>query len=113
MSAAKLFVGSNGRVAALNADSGEVLWKVELKPGFFKSGYDFVALLETPTRLYAHTYSTVYCLDLESGTIIWENPIKDLTGVAVLSLQGTQSKFAGNYAAWQQIEDPRKKDIQP
>jgi outer membrane protein assembly factor BamB len=79
-----VFVGLNGWVAALDRDSGEIVWKCsELKSGY-------TTLLLDGDRLIASTNGYLYCLDPQTGKVVWSNPLRGLrTGVAhVVSVRG-------------------------
>ncbi|MEM9914664.1 MAG: hypothetical protein AAF911_06870 [Planctomycetota bacterium] len=73
-----LFVGGRSRVFALDKASGTIIWEVELKSGWFKTGNDFVTLSEGLDRLFAFTHGIAFCLDKYSGAIIWDQPINEL-----------------------------------
>ena len=64
-----VFVGLNGWVAALDPDSGEILWYCsELKSGP-------TTLLLDGDRLIVSTAGYLYCLDPQTGQILWNNPM--------------------------------------
>jgi outer membrane protein assembly factor BamB len=74
-----VFVGLNGWVAALDRDSGEVIWyNSELNSGY-------TTLLLDGDRLIASTNGYLYCLDPKNGKILWKNPMTGY-GVGVASL---------------------------
>lgn len=82
-----VFVGINGWVAALDRDSGEIVWKCnELKSGF-------TTLLLDGDRLIVSTNGYVYCLDPQTGRVVWNNPLRGLgTGIAhLVSYRGQSS----------------------
>jgi hypothetical protein len=79
-----VFVGLNGWVAALDRDSGEVVWYCsELNSGY-------TTLLLDGDRLIASTNGYLYCLDPQTGKILWNNPMHGYgTGVAhLVSVRG-------------------------
>ncbi|MEO0476123.1 MAG: hypothetical protein AAF085_09180 [Planctomycetota bacterium] len=73
-----LFIGGRSYVYALDKLSGDIAWEIALKPGFFKSGKDFVTLSEGLDFLFAFTHGIAFCLDKYTGRIIWQTPIKRL-----------------------------------
>src|SRR5271157_4303088 len=90
-----IFVGLNGWVAALDRDSGEVVWYCsELNSGY-------TTLLLDGDRLIASTNGYVYCLDPQTGRIVWRNPMRGYgTGVAHLaSVRGQSGQVQLNQAA--------------
>ena len=74
-----LFVGLNGWVAALDRDSGEVIWyNSELNSGY-------TTLLLDGDRLIVSTNGYLYCLDPQNGKVVWKNPMTGYgTGIAHL-----------------------------
>jgi hypothetical protein len=67
-----VFTGLNGQVAALDRDSGEIVWHwVSPKP---RSGY--VTLLLDKDRLLVAVSGYLYCLDPLTGEPLWFNPLK-------------------------------------
>jgi outer membrane protein assembly factor BamB len=88
-----VFVGLNGRVAALEKRTGEVVW--EWSSG--RSGY--VLLLVERDCLVASVNGYLYGLDPLSGDQRWHNPLKGW-GVGVASLaSATQATPADAVAA--------------
>ncbi|MEE9294207.1 MAG: PQQ-binding-like beta-propeller repeat protein [Phycisphaerae bacterium] len=76
-----LFVGFNKRVAALNRETGEILWTWKAT-----SGSGFVSLLLDGDRLFAAVSGYVYCLDPLTGQPLWTNPMKGFgTGTTSLA----------------------------
>lgn len=69
-----VFVGLNGRVAALDRNTGRIVWKWRApKP---KRGYVSLLLLDEH-QLIASVNGYTYCLDPRSGQQLWFN---ELTG---------------------------------
>jgi outer membrane protein assembly factor BamB len=77
-----VFVGFNSRVAALDRDTGEVVWQWRApKP---RSG-GYVTLLLDGDRLIVSVNGYLYCLDPFTGDLFWYNEMKGFgTGVASL-----------------------------
>ncbi|MFK7789394.1 MAG: hypothetical protein AB8C95_07905 [Phycisphaeraceae bacterium] len=73
-----VFIGGSSRVFALDKLNGNIIWQVQLKKGFFRSGKDFVTLSEGQDFLYAFTHGIAFCLDKYTGNIVWQKLIKDL-----------------------------------
>ncbi len=65
-----IFVGFNGKAAALDRDTGEIVWTNNQ----MKSGN--VTFLLDEDRLIASTNGYIYCLDPLTGQILWHNPMK-------------------------------------
>jgi hypothetical protein len=76
-----VFVGLNGRVVALDWDSGEILWRWRAT----KSG-GYMTLLPDQDRLVVSAGGYIYCLDPATGDEIWDNPLTGFgVGVAALA----------------------------
>ncbi|MGD9722167.1 MAG: PQQ-binding-like beta-propeller repeat protein [Pirellulales bacterium] len=76
-----VFVGFNARVAALDRETGELVWQWKCPRG---SG--IAALLLDGDRLIASLQGYTYCLDAASGQLIWNNPLKGMgIGTACLA----------------------------
>jgi outer membrane protein assembly factor BamB len=90
-----VFVGLNGWVAALNRESGEVVWySSELNSG------DTTLLLDGD-RLIASTNGYIYRLDPLSGRILWKNPMTGYgTGIThLVSVRGQSGQVLLNQVA--------------
>ncbi|MEX2112303.1 MAG: PQQ-binding-like beta-propeller repeat protein [Pirellulales bacterium] len=68
-----VFVGFNSRLAALDRETGELIWKWKAPTG---SGIP--AILLDGDRLIVSLQGYTYCLDPVSGGQIWYNPLKGL-----------------------------------
>jgi outer membrane protein assembly factor BamB len=95
-----VFVGLRTRVAALNGDTGEILWQWKApKAGLGNMGH-YVSLLVLDTRrLIVSVNGYTYCLDPATGTQLWFN---ELTGfgsgvatLAALNKHGSQDVLLG------------------
>jgi outer membrane protein assembly factor BamB len=74
-----LFVGFNARVAALDADTGDMVWR--WKASSRAGGYVTLQLLGT-THLIAAIDGYIHCLDPMTGEPIWYNDTRGFgTGV--------------------------------
>jgi outer membrane protein assembly factor BamB len=98
--ASALYVGTNRSVAALNARTGEELWRTKLP---HQAG-SIVTLLMSGAQLYAGCGGRVYCLDARTGDVIWENGLPKLGYQPVLlAMPGADavSSPEGAIAAWE------------
>jgi outer membrane protein assembly factor BamB len=82
-----VFVGIKGAALAIDRDSGQTLWRTELK------GSDFVSLTVQGGDLFAASRGRVYRLDPVSGDILWCNELPGL-GWGIVSFAGA-SQDAG------------------
>jgi outer membrane protein assembly factor BamB len=64
-----VFVGFNGYAAALDRDTGEIVWS----NNNLKSGY--VTVFLDGDRLIVSTNGYMFCLDPYTGRTIWHNPM--------------------------------------
>jgi len=86
-----VFVGFNSRVLALDRDSGDMVWSWQApKP---KNG-GFVTMLLDGDRLIVSVNGYMYCLEPETGDLLWNNDTKGCgTGVAsIVSVRGQPSQ---------------------
>ena len=74
-----IYIGIKGTVLALDGDSGQEIWRTELK------GADFVNLSLLDGTVYAATKGEIWALDPASGEIRWHNPLKGL-GLGLVSI---------------------------
>lgn len=82
-----VFLAFNSRVAALDRETGEVVWNWKSPKGTSSH----VALLLDGDRLIVSIQGYTYCLDPYSGAQLWFNPLKGY-GYGVPSL----ASLAGN-----------------
>jgi outer membrane protein assembly factor BamB len=86
MTEERIYIGGAGHAFALCRNTGEVLWEPELNPRFFKTGSDFVSLLETMKELFAFSYATLYRIDPKSGEVLMQRKLDKLANkVGVLA----------------------------
>ena len=63
----RLYIGIGGHVVALNAMSGEEIWRCKLKRS------NFITLSVQPNAIYAGAAGQLFCIDPATGTIRWQN----------------------------------------
>jgi len=68
-----VFVSFNSRVAALDRETGELIWKWKSPKG---SGLPVILL--DGDRLIVSVQGYMYCLDPVTGDELWQNPLKGL-----------------------------------
>ncbi len=91
-----IFVGFNGYVAALDRDTGEIVWSNKQ----MKHKGNVIFLLDGD-RLIASFNGYIYCLDPLTGQILWHNPMKGCGwGIASLaSVRGSSLQVVVQQAA--------------
>lgn len=74
-----LFIGAQGHVLALDAETGGELWRSKLK------GSGTVLLLRDKEQIYASVSGELWCLDVANGAVRWHNKLKGL-GLGIVSM---------------------------
>jgi len=88
-----IIIGIKGSVLALNAFTGAEVWRTHCK------GSSFINVVEQDGRIFATTYGEIFCLDANTGQILWHNPLRGM-GFGHITISGSgQVPFA------QQISD--------
>lgn len=83
-----LLVGVKGAALAFHRGTGEHLWATELK----SSSSDFVTIVSDDSRVYAHTGGELFCLELQTGRLLWRDGLKGFGyGLASLAFPGVAS----------------------
>lgn len=83
---APLYVGTYRFVAALDAQTGDELWRTKLPKCSVGS---LVALVIKGDRIYAGCGGQAYCLNKHTGELIWHNKLPKMSFYPVmLALEG-------------------------
>jgi outer membrane protein assembly factor BamB len=77
-----IVIGIGGHVLALDRATGQEVWRVKLK------GSDFVNVAVDGRDVFATSRGQLYCLDISSGAIRWQNELKGL-GWGLVSIAGS------------------------
>jgi outer membrane protein assembly factor BamB len=83
-----IFVGIKNSVVALDARTGDELWRTKLR-----GMTSFVTVLWDGEFLVAATYGEVFGLDWRDGTITWHNKLKGL-GLGLVTLASSRAPTA-------------------
>jgi len=85
-----VFVGFNSRVLALDRETGDGVWSWQA-PKPRNGGY--VTLMLDGDRLIVSVNGYIYCLDPDTGDLLWNNDTKGCgTGVtSIVSVRGQSS----------------------
>jgi len=103
-----IFVGFNSRVAAMDRDTGQLLWKWKARKG---TGY--VTVLLDGDRLIVSVIGYTYCLDPVTGQEYWFNELSGM-GTGVTSLASARGGSApALYAATQDEMQKSSSDSPP
>ena len=85
-----LYLGVKGSVVAVEQESGAERWRTHLK------GSAFVSFVLTSDRIFAHTHGNLFCLDRDTGEVVWSNDLPGLGyGLAALAVEGASSDPVG------------------
>lgn len=87
-----LYIGVGSHAVAIQATSGEELWRTKLKTS------TFVTISMENGKLYAGAAGEIFCLDPSSGNILWHNKLKGL-GLGIVAFSGTSVSQASAMAA--------------
>jgi outer membrane protein assembly factor BamB len=72
-----LFLGLNGKVAALDRDSGEIVWEWTAKdPDKHRAVGGYMTVLVDQGQLFVSANGYTYRLDPLTGTEQWANPLR-------------------------------------
>jgi len=71
-----LFIGSNGYVAAVDVMTGQERWRTKLQSGAFTAtGHSDVSVIVRGGFVFAGSQGHLFCLDAESGGVVWHNEL--------------------------------------
>ena len=102
----KLIIGSNGFVSAIDVMTGGELWRTRLQSGVFSAtSHSDVSVLVQGGFVFAGSCGHLFCVDLESGSVLWHNELKGMghndvslamQNVSVQFLQKVQRSSSGS-----------------
>lgn len=73
----KLYIFSNGKIAAIEKRDGNIFWEVKIKDIFKKSTYaSFGTIYEEEGKLYVGFSGHIICLNAKDGSLLWKNELK-------------------------------------
>jgi outer membrane protein assembly factor BamB len=91
-----LIIGTNGKVVGIDPLDGSIRWTTVLSTGGFisaTSGED-VTVLVRGDIVFAGGAGHIFCLDAESGNILWHNPLKGLGNNDIsMAMDGVSVQF--------------------
>lgn len=96
----KLFILSNGRVAAIDKKSGDIAWEVKLR-GYVKGAslsYAVGQIVLEGDKLFVAVSGILLCLSAKDGSLIWKNELKGW-GYAFISIANTNTGDAAQEQA--------------
>ncbi|HMR82894.1 MAG TPA: PQQ-binding-like beta-propeller repeat protein [Niabella sp.] len=74
----KLFILSNGRVAAIDKKSGDIVWEVKLREYVKGASLSYVVgqIVLEGDKLVVAVSGILLCLSAKDGSLIWKNELK-------------------------------------
>lgn len=94
-----LFIFSNGRVAAIDKKSGEIIWEVKIKE-YLKRGMNFYygQIFVEDNKVYVGTSGMLLCLNAKDGSMLWKNELKGW-GYQFVAMANTGSEGSATASA--------------
>jgi outer membrane protein assembly factor BamB len=98
-----VYVGIKSSVLALDARTGDEVWRTPLR------GSDFTTVLWDGEALFAANYGEVFRLDPRSGAVMWHNELKGLGRglVSLSSARRAEPATDTELAAMKRLQDAR------
>jgi outer membrane protein assembly factor BamB len=79
-------LGVNRSVIAFDPETGHRIWERFLVSGWTN---DFVTVTADLSRVYAHANGHMFCLDLQTGEVLWSDELKGYGfGIASIAVPG-------------------------
>lgn len=73
----RLFIFSNGRVAAIDKKSGEIIWEIKVKQYLGQSmRYYYGQITVEDDKLFVASSGMLLCIAAKDGSFIWKNELK-------------------------------------
>lgn len=96
-----IYVGANGKIGVIDPGTGKTIKEIILNEKWLKNGNGFVNMIKKNDFIYAHTYGRLYCIDINSGKIIWSNELKGLGYDLATMISDDDNNIKGNMSAAQ------------
>jgi outer membrane protein assembly factor BamB len=105
-----LYIGTKGKIVVIDAGTGKTIKEIIPNQSMLKSGNGFVTMIKNGGFLYAHTYGRLYCIEINSGKIIWSNELKGLGYDLATMISDDDNNSRGNMIAskMKDIDDQRR-----
>ncbi|MBL0171789.1 MAG: PQQ-binding-like beta-propeller repeat protein [Gemmatimonadaceae bacterium] len=84
-----LYIGIGSHVVALDATSGEEIWRTKIKSS------SFVTVCVIDSAVYAGAGGELFCLNARSGETVWTNKLKGL-GHGLIAFAGADASAAAS-----------------
>ncbi len=91
---APLYIGIGSHVVAVDAVSGEELWRTKIKSS------SYVTVCAMNDVIYAGAGGELFCLNAASGEILWQNKLKGL-GSGLIAFAGSDASATASVMAMQ------------
>jgi outer membrane protein assembly factor BamB len=88
----RIFIGVGGHVVAIDAATGEEVWRTKLKTT------NMATVWADGKRVYGGAQGELFCLDPATGDRLWHNRLKGL-GMGVVAFPSNSAEVAAAAAA--------------
>lgn len=89
-----LYILSNGRVAAISRNTGEIVWEVKLKKLLGSSMIRAIGQIRLEgDKLFIGIAGHIACLRVNDGSLVWKNELKGW-GYQFVSMSGADNEEA-------------------
>jgi len=105
-----LYIGAKGKIAVIDEGTGRTIKEIALNESWLKSGNGFVNMIKKGNFIYAHTTGRLYCVEINSGKIIWSNELKGLGYDLATMISDDDNNSRGNTIAskMKDLDDQRR-----
>lgn len=96
-----LFIFSNGRVAAIDKKTGDIIWEIKIKQYAGRSmSYSYGQIFAEDGKVYVGCSGMLFCLNAKDGSLLWKNELKGWGYQFVaLANMGSEGAIASSAAA--------------
>jgi len=106
-----LYIGAKGKIVAIDEGTGRTIKEITLDQSWLKSGNGFVNMIKKGNFIFAHTSGHLYCIEIQSGKVIWSNELKGLGYDLATMISDDDNNIKGNMiAAKMKDSDDRRSD---
>lgn len=72
-----LFIFSNGRVAAIDKKTGDIIWEIKMKQYAGRSmSFSYGQIFAEDGKVYVGSAGMLFCLNAKDGSLLWKNELK-------------------------------------
>lgn len=72
-----MYIFSNGRVAAIDKKTGDIVWEIKLKEYFKSAVRMFYGQISVENdKVFVGASGMLFCLNAKDGSLLWKNELK-------------------------------------